>query len=37
MIAALVTTALLEGHEPGGVYQAPHYLEGEIVPGRMVN
>ncbi len=37
MIAALVTTAPLEGHEPGGVYQAPHYLEGEIVPGRMVN
>ncbi len=37
MIAALVTTALLESHEPGGVYQAPHYLEGEIAPGRMVS
>ncbi len=46
MIAALVTstlrsrataedgTALVEGYEPGGVYQAPHYIEGEVVPGR---
>ncbi len=37
MIAAPVTTALLESHEPGGVYQAPQYIEGGIIPGRMVN
>ena len=30
-------TAPLEGHEPGGLYQAPHYIEGEVVPGRTVS
>ncbi len=33
--AGLVFTAMVGGWEPGGIYQAPRWEDGQIVPGHM--
>jgi len=36
MAAGLFYLGLTEGSKPGGAYQAPHYKDGRIVPGKVI-